>query len=346
MAEAFFTARADIDVAHIALSIAEVNATAALTVWDEIHAAATRLAEGPQSATDMRVFATRRSTSTSFAAGTSSTKVAPIHWSFGGSLRRGETSSPSGCRVSFRASARRHPPSCYHLPMAAQRFRILFNKGIRVRYISHLDVLRYWERCIRRAELPLAYSQGFTPHPKIAFAGPLALGFTAEAEVLDVTLDERVPLEEFRARLAVETTADLGAIAIEEIPLSTPAPQAAVLWADYAIDLPVVQPGEAAETIQRFLALVSLEWTEERKEKARTFDLRAGVTTLRAEPLDGGTRLRARMAASQQLTVRPEALVAALFPGVESPLICRTGLVFEESSPAHEAWRRRGRFEG
>ncbi len=230
--------------------------------------------------------------------------------------------------------------------MAAQRFRILFNKGIRVRYISHLDVLRYWERCIRRAELPLSYSQGFTPHPKIAFAGPLALGFTAEAEVLDVTLDERVPLDEFRSRLAVETTEDLGVVTLEEIPLSTPPPQAAVLWADYAIDLPEVQPGDAAATVNQFLALASLEWTEERKEKARTFDLRATIPSLRAEPLDGGTRLRARMAASQHVTVRPEMLVSALFPGVEPLLICRTGLVFEESSPAHDLWRRKGRFEG
>jgi radical SAM-linked protein len=229
--------------------------------------------------------------------------------------------------------------------VAAQRFRVLFRKGERVRYISHLDVLRYWERCIRRAELPLAYSQGFTPHPKIAFAGPLALGFTAEAEVLDVTLDERLPVLEFEQRLREQTSPDLPVVSVLEIPLSTPPPQAAVLWADYAIDLPALAPADALATARQFLALTSFEWTEERKERERVIDLRAAVVSLRAEPLDGGTRLHARLSASQEQTVRPETLIAALFPGVEPTLICRRRLVFEERSPAHEAWRRKGRFE-
>ncbi|MGH2634098.1 MAG: TIGR03936 family radical SAM-associated protein, partial [Tepidiformaceae bacterium] len=69
--------------------------------------------------------------------------------------------------------------------MSTQRFRVWFRKGERVRYISHLDVLRAWERAIRRTGLPLSYSQGFTPHPKIAFASPLPLGFIGECEVMD-----------------------------------------------------------------------------------------------------------------------------------------------------------------
>jgi len=86
--------------------------------------------------------------------------------------------------------------------MTVQRVRIFFAKRERVRYISHLDVLRYWERAIRRAGLPLSYSQGFTAHPKLQFAGPLPLGYLAEREVVDVSLDERVPLSEIAGRLA------------------------------------------------------------------------------------------------------------------------------------------------
>src|SRR6185295_346248 len=104
--------------------------------------------------------------------------------------------------------------------MAAQRVRAWFRKGERVRFISHLDVLRSWERAIRRAELPLSYSQGFTPHPKLAFASPLPLGFTSEAEVMDVTLDERVPLPEFSKRLAEQTTEDLAILRVEEVPMN------------------------------------------------------------------------------------------------------------------------------
>lgn len=226
-----------------------------------------------------------------------------------------------------------------------QRLRVWFRKGERVRYISHLDVLRYWERAIRRAGLPLAYSQGFTPHPKLAFAGPLPLGFTSEAEVMDVTLDERVDLAEFRERLARQTTEDLEFVDAVEVPLSTPPPQALLLWADYRVDLPSLPVEKAEAGVSDFLARTEFEWTEERKEKSRTYDLRANVASLAAEPLDGGTRLTMRLRASQDMTVRPEQLLAAIFPGHEPASICRTAIILDEPSPAREAWRRKGRFE-
>jgi radical SAM-linked protein len=229
--------------------------------------------------------------------------------------------------------------------MSAQRFRVWFRKGERVRYISHLDVLRYWERAIRRAELPLSYSQGFTPHPKIAFASPLALGFIGESEVMEVTLDERVPLDDFAARLLPETSEDLRALRVEEVPPGGPPPQAALLWADYTADVIGLDPPTAARAVAEFLALTDLPWSEEKKEKTRTYNLRGAVSTLAAEPLEGGTRLRMRLQADAEMTGRPEQVVAALFPGSEVLVYTRTGIVLDEPSYAHDAWRRRGRFE-
>ena len=213
-----------------------------------------------------------------------------------------------------------------------------------MRFISHLDVLRYWERAIRRAELPLSYSQGFTPHPKIAFAAPLPLGFTAEAEVMDVTLDERVPIDEFRARLAPQTSEDLRLVDAVEIAPTTPAPQSLLLWADFAVDLPEVDPVEAEKACTELLARETIPWSEEKKEKTRTYDLRSGIATLAAEPLDGGSRLRMRLRADGEMTTRPEQVMAAMLPGHEPGPIARTGLVLDEPSPARDAWRRRGRF--
>lgn len=214
-----------------------------------------------------------------------------------------------------------------------------------MRYISHLDVLRAWERAIRRAELPLSYSQGFTPHPKLAFASPLPLGFIGEAEVMDVTLDERVEAEEFRVKLLAQSSEDLGAFAIEEVAPSAPAPQAGLLWADYRLVISNVDFAEVEAGARQFLAADELLWTEERREKSKTYDLRAAVAWLRVRALECGAELHMRLQADAELTARPEQVVEALFPGAEMGVISRTGLVLGDSSPAREAWRRRGQYQ-
>lgn len=213
-----------------------------------------------------------------------------------------------------------------------------------MRYISHLDVLRFWERAIRRAGLPLSYSQGFTPHPKLAFASPLPLGFVGEAEVMDVTLDERIEHDDFVERVAVQASDDLAVVRVEEVPLTSAAPQSAMLWGDYALDLPGVTPAAAADGIAAFLALPSFEWTEERRDKARTYDLRAVVASLESLPAPEGVAVTMRLRADAEMTGRPEQVAAAIFPGVEPVNIRRTGIILDEPSPTREAWRRAGQY--
>ena len=229
--------------------------------------------------------------------------------------------------------------------MSAQRIRVWFTKGERVQYISHLDVLRFWERAIRRAGLPLSYSQGFTPHPKLAFASPLPVGFTAEREVMDVTLDSRTPVEEFRSRLSTEATEDLSVVAVQEVALSSPPPQAAMLWADYRAILTGVMPGQAEETVRAFLARDAMPWREERGERVREYDLRKATANLRSAPVEGGVELTMRLRADQELTARPEAIVAALFPGAAAVKYARTAIVLNEHSQARELWRRFGQYQ-
>lgn len=229
--------------------------------------------------------------------------------------------------------------------MSSQRIRVWFRKGDRVRYISHLDVLRFWERAIRRAELPLSYSQGFTPHPKLAFASPLPVGFTAEREVMDVTLDERVGVDEFARRIRVEATDDLAVVAVEEVALNAPPPQAAMLWADYSMVMPGLQPTDAETAVDVFSRRETLPWREERGERVREYDLRTATAWVRWRPADGGVVLSMRMQADQVLTARPEALAAALFPGAECGSITRDGIVLDERSQARELWRRYGQYQ-
>ena len=79
--------------------------------------------------------------------------------------------------------------------------RLKYKKGRRLCYISHLDTLRTFIRACRRAKLPLAYSQGFNPHPLISFLMPLSLGFTSECEYVDIGLEGEISAGEVIARL-------------------------------------------------------------------------------------------------------------------------------------------------
>ncbi len=229
---------------------------------------------------------------------------------------------------------------------ARQRIRARFRKGERVRHISHLDVLRYWERAIRRAGLPLLYSQGFTPHPKIAFAAPLPLGFIGEGEILEVLLTERVSLEAFAAELSPQTTPDLELREASEVALGLPALPTLLRWADYRLPLDGITPEHAVESVNAFLATETFPWRQEREgKKAREYDLRTGVTSISVDAREGRTAIDARLSCGQELTVRPEQLVAALFPTAMVERYVRVGLVLEEPSAALQAWREKGQYE-
>ena len=226
-----------------------------------------------------------------------------------------------------------------------QRIRVVFQKLERVRFISHLDVLRYWERAIRRAELPLAYSQGFTPHPKIAFAAPLPLGFVGTAEIVEITLDTRIELSEFAAKLTTQTSGDMGIESVNEIPPQGPSPQALTRMADYDVSLEGADIDEVRNKVIAFLELETFPWVEQRGEKTRKYDLRAAVTTLTATETDSAVRLSMRLACSQNLTGRPEQVVAAVLPGSCAGIYRRTGIILADVSPAKKAWRLIGRYQ-
>lgn len=210
--------------------------------------------------------------------------------------------------------------------MAAQKVRVWFRKGDRVRYITHLDVLRYWERVFRRAGLPLGYSQGFTPHPKLAFAAPLPHGFVAEREIVDATLDARGAPDVIRAAIDEQSSPDIAAVEVAEIPLDSPSPQATLEWADYRFDVTGVEPAELAAAAAGFLARETFEWLDERREKPRAYDMRAGVRSLSVSDESGVARVEACLSAGQDFTVRPEELLKALAPGATAPLYVRVAL--------------------
>jgi radical SAM-linked protein len=200
-----------------------------------------------------------------------------------------------------------------------QRVRIHYTKGEAIKFISHHDEFRLWERALRRTGLPLLYKQGFNPQPHMQFAAPLGVGITGVNEPLDIILAPPLPLEEVAARLRAALPPGVELRSVTEAPLATEALQTLIIGADYLIIL-FAEPGEIpADLIEtRIAAFLRSEtiWRErQRKGKYYTYNLRPLVFELRYlgyDPAQEEHRIFLRVQMRNGATGRPDEVVDAL----------------------------------
>jgi len=231
-------------------------------------------------------------------------------------------------------------------PTKVQRLRVRFRRGEEAKYITHLDLMRFWERALRRAGVALAYSEGHTPHSRLSLAAPLAVGVTSSAELMDVFLTRRTAPLDFTHSVSGQLPAGIEILEVAEVGLSLPSLQSEVRWARYRVEGPFDgAPGEVRSAIDRFLAAESIPWQHMREKQVRKYDIRALVRDLGVDDAPGGSYALAMvLRCDNTATGRPEQVVAAL--GLPEPsVIYRQELVLAATSLARQAWRRRGRFE-
>ena len=156
------------------------------------------------------------------------------------------------------------------------RMRITFRKKDPLKYISHLDLLRAWERILRRAGLPMAYSRGFSPHPRITIAMPLPVGCTGQAEVIDVILDEPLSADEVIASLEPTLPRGISIVAVEQVPHKSPALPSMIRQATYLVTLVGVSEKEVEQRVADLMHRDTLQVEFRRK----TFDLRPLIGSL------------------------------------------------------------------
>jgi radical SAM-linked protein len=162
-------------------------------------------------------------------------------------------------------------------PRARDKARIRFSKGGDLRLVSHRDLLKCFERVLRRAELPIHHSQGFHPMPRMVLAQSLGLGIIGHSEVLELEFDEPVEPADLQRRLIAQMPPGLRILSVGRIPVKS---SAQVRRAGYRVTV----PGErAAETARRIDALLEAKelWVERTRPAARRFDLRPLVSELR-----------------------------------------------------------------
>jgi len=212
------------------------------------------------------------------------------------------------------------------------RVRLTFAKGEALKYISHLDLARAWERLFRRAGLPVAYSQGFNPRPRFQIASGLPVGVTGRAELLDVWLAERLAPEEVLARLRPASPPGLELLAAEEVDLRAPALQARMQAAEYVAVLDTAEPADAIRTrVEALLAAPSLPRQRHHKGKQQSYDLRPLVQSLAVRPASagGGILLEMRLQASPEGAGRPDQVLDVLGLTLAARSIERTKLHFD-----------------
>jgi radical SAM-linked protein len=208
------------------------------------------------------------------------------------------------------------------------RIRITFTKTGGLIYIGNLDLYTMWERAARRAGLPLSYSQGFHPQPKIHFAAPLPLGYSSRCEVLDMRLNEALECDALCDRLNAALPAEIRVLQVQEIDDKAPAVQTQVLSADYEVTLRgPVDEEELTRQVDWMLGAESLP----RQRRERSYDLRPLVEHLawhRSVQPDGAI-LEMRLKAQEGATGRPDEVLLALGIGRDHARIERTALHFK-----------------
>ncbi len=223
-------------------------------------------------------------------------------------------------------------------PAAKQRLRITFTRDETLKYIGHLDMARTWQRIARRANLPLAYSEGFNPQPRMSFAAALPVGCTSDHEELDMVLSPPCVIDEVKAQLDRALPQGMKVIAITAMPLGAPALQMQLAAAEFEItveDEEAIEP--LLERVSQFLAATDVM----RDRRGKVYNLRPLVQALsiapanvlaveqgRAGRADRVVIIRSRLQATPDGTGRPNELAAALGLDPAAVKIKRTNLIF------------------
>ena len=207
------------------------------------------------------------------------------------------------------------------------RARLRFSKLGKIRWTSHRDVARMWERAFRRVQLPLAYTQGFSPRPKVSFGLALPTGAESVAEYLDVELlpDTQVDVVALPALLTPVLPAGIDVLAAAVVDDRADSLQHEVTSCTWQVE--VVGAGEVDDVdrlVSRALAADSLVVTRERKGRLSDDDIRPGILSVTvAGPGEHCVVLECELAAAPR-ALRPSELLRAISPELEEAGVRRT----------------------
>jgi radical SAM-linked protein len=214
--------------------------------------------------------------------------------------------------------------------------RVCFRKSGRLRYLSHLEVVHACERAARRARLPYAVSQGFTPRIRIGFGPALPVGTAGDREYFDVVLTTFVPPDDVRASLSAATVEDLGPVTCGYVSAQEKSLASTLTIAVYDVTVEGgIPPEELKHSLEALVRTGTL--TVEHKGKQKVFDL---AEALPKEPevrsSEGHTTVRLTVRMGERGSLRPDMFVTAALGREVRMVVTRTDLMIDDEG----VWRR------
>jgi radical SAM-linked protein len=214
------------------------------------------------------------------------------------------------------------------------RADLTYRKTGRLRFLGHLDLARGIERALRRARLPVTYTEGFNQRMRLSFGPPLPAGAEGLAEPASALLAERIASADVARLLGDQLPDDLGLVEAQVVPAATPAPLKAIRWASWRIllaeDAAVSRADLAAVTCR---ALSAPRLPVEREDGREPLDVRPRIRHLEVAPEGAGPELLAVLSAAGDSYLSPERLLVALaalapdLPDLRWSRLVRTGFM-------------------
>ncbi|HEY3267946.1 MAG TPA: TIGR03960 family B12-binding radical SAM protein [Armatimonadota bacterium] len=196
-------------------------------------------------------------------------------------------------------------------PEAVCRLVFRYSKTGLLRFLSHLELASVVQRALRRANLPVAMTQGFHPLPKLAFATPLPTGMESVGEWADVTLTAEVSPEEFAQRLNAVLPDGLSVSHAQSRPMDGKSLMARVEAADYEVHVPLA-PDAVCVNVEAFLASASHVVARDTKNGRKDVDIRLLVQALSVVPNESGAVVRMRLVDTSGKKGRPQEVLGAI----------------------------------
>ena len=187
-------------------------------------------------------------------------------------------------------------------------YYLIYEKTDNAKYISHLDFVRTYNRTMRRAGLPVAFSEGFNPHPLLGFALPLSVGFTSECELLEFSLTEELGEDEIKQRLNAVIPNGIKILSVHK-------GKSRMKQLRYALYL--VYPEKLPQSVTEFMAMEETVIDKKTKSGIKDTDIRKDIIEVRLLP----DRLEMVLSAGSDRNLKPDVVVKAMnkyIPGYDS----------------------------